>query len=150
MKGLCALLACVLAAGCYSASRPRPERTTMATDAKPLLLAALVVPVAPAPSKDVDFGLHYDKAIGFYNAESYPEAIAEFEAAYAIKADPLLLYNIAQAYRKAGRLKDALDHYERFVHDAPNDDQLKKAQDYIAELSKKLEPKDPKPRRKGH
>jgi|GEM_PF-3483806 len=53
-----------------------------------------------------------------YESGNYEAAQRFFADAYALTRDPALLFNMAQAYRKAGRCEPALEHYERFVRDA--------------------------------
>jgi hypothetical protein len=50
---------------------------------------------------------------------SYDDALAAYRAAYALSADPRLLYNMGQVYRARGQYPDALEHLERFDRDAP-------------------------------
>ena len=47
-----------------------------------------------------------------------PEAAGHFETAYKIVGDPVLLFNIAQAYEKAGALNRAIVNYEAYVERA--------------------------------
>jgi tetratricopeptide (TPR) repeat protein len=66
---------------------------------------------------------HYQKGTSYYDLGRYPEAINEFEAAYEIKNDPALLYNLAQSNRLAGNSEQALHFYRtylRYVPKAPN------------------------------
>src|SRR5579859_336470 len=66
---------------------------------------------------------HFQRGIKAYEVARYDEAIAEFSAAYMIKAEPGILFNLAQAYRLGGRRQDALRTYRMFltkVPDAPN------------------------------
>jgi tetratricopeptide (TPR) repeat protein len=58
---------------------------------------------------------HYDKATTAYALGRYAEAASEFEQAFALKADPALLYNAAQAYRLAGRRDRALELYRNYL-----------------------------------
>ena len=77
-------------------------------------------------SKDFDLGL-------------YDDAIKEYMAAYEVKSDPALLYNIAQAHRLAGRASEALRFYKMFlvkVPDAANGDEVRAK---IAELQKLID-----------
>jgi tetratricopeptide (TPR) repeat protein len=52
----------------------------------------------------------------------YLEALNRFEQAYSIFPSPKLLFNIAQTLNELGRPLEALDHYERFVHDFPKEE----------------------------
>src|SRR5687768_7957947 len=97
-----ALLAALLA-GCFAPREVRRESSQVAADAGPQLRAALA-PAPAGPSVATRFQQHYQAALAFYDGKQFPEAIAEFEAAYAVDNQPLLLFNIGQAYRKAGKL----------------------------------------------
>ena len=50
-----------------------------------------------------------------YKAGDYDAAIERFEAAYALKPNPTLVYNIARCYERAAKLEQAIAAYERFL-----------------------------------
>ena len=102
-------------AGCYSPSMIRREHTQLSPDASQIMAVAL----APESSKRQQFEQHYQAALAFYNEQKYPEAIAEFEAAYEIDPQPLIVFNIGQAYRKGGRLDEALAKYREYLDKDP-------------------------------
>ena len=52
----------------------------------------------------------------------YLDALDRFERAHQLFPSPKLLFNIAQTLNELGRPLDALDHYERFVHDTTQAD----------------------------
>jgi tetratricopeptide (TPR) repeat protein len=56
-----------------------------------------------------------------YRQGRYDEALASFKRAYELVRVPLLLFNIAQAYRLKGDAfcKDAAGAYDQFLRDAP-------------------------------
>lgn len=58
---------------------------------------------------------HFINGSEYYEAGQYKEAIEEFEKAYRLDPKPLLLYNIAQAYEKMGKLKKAVDYFNQFI-----------------------------------
>jgi hypothetical protein len=74
-----------------------------------VLLAASVAVAAPR-ARD-----HYERGLQLYQADQFQEAANEFMAAYALRPKPIILFNIAQALRKAGRFSEALDYYRRFL-----------------------------------
>jgi tetratricopeptide (TPR) repeat protein len=104
-----------LVASCYAPATIRREQTTLAPDATQIMAAAL----APPESKQQRFDQHYQAAIAFYNERKYPEAIAEFEAAYEVDPQPLIVFNIGQAYRKGGLLDEALVKYREYLDKDP-------------------------------
>lgn len=71
----------------------------------------------------------------------YDEAIADFYAAYEQQQVPMLLFNIAQAHRKAGRGPDAMTIFEQFKQVDPKSPLLPEVDAYIAELKAKQEAK---------
>ncbi len=72
----------------------------------------------------------YDEGLRHYNVAEYPEAIAAWKQAYLIAKKPILLFNIAQAYRLAGDCKQALTFYDSYEREEPhpkNQDELDQA-----------------------
>lgn len=62
-----------------------------------------------------------------YEAERYEEAAEAFTEAYDLSGRNELLYNIGQAYRKAGQLKKAEEYFQQYLNElpeAPNADQV--------------------------
>jgi tetratricopeptide (TPR) repeat protein len=62
---------------------------------------------------------HFKKGTKAYDLGRYLEAAHEYEAAYELKDDPALLFNIAQAYRLGGDSVDAIRAYKSFVERRP-------------------------------
>jgi len=120
------------------------------------LLAAIVLAASPRAAhaqmtqaqKD-EVKLHYQRATRAYDLQKYQEAIDEYQKAYEISGDPLMLYNIAQAYRLADQPAEAVRYYRRFLQRMPNarnreDVERKIAdQEKLAEQRKKAEPVTP-------
>src|SRR5262245_62111772 len=69
---------------------------------------------ASAPARE-----HYQKGTAFYDLGRYQDAIREFEAAYELKNDPALLYNLAQSHRLAGNAEQALHFYRTYLKKVP-------------------------------
>jgi tetratricopeptide (TPR) repeat protein len=113
------LIAAVMATACYAPSVGQREQTTVADDARPLLAKLVKSPASDAERKR-EFDRHYGAAMAAYKSADYAQAIAEFEAAYAIDAQPLLIFNIAQAFRKAGQLDQALVKYREYLERDPS------------------------------
>lgn len=88
---------------------------------------------------------HAQKATTFYKLARYDDAIREFEAAYEAKADPALLYNLAQCHRLAGHDTDALRLYQNYLRDAPRGPYSVQAEDWIAKLQKSIAEHPPVP-----
>ena len=62
---------------------------------------------------------HYEKATRLYNVGKYQEAIAEYEAAYLVSADPVMLFNIAQCHRLNNQPDEAVRFYKNYLRNAP-------------------------------
>jgi tetratricopeptide (TPR) repeat protein len=50
-----------------------------------------------------------------WEAEDWGDAREAYQQAYAIHADPTLLFNIASTFRREGKLEEALDNYEKYL-----------------------------------
>ena len=77
-----------------------------------------------------------------YDLGHYDEAAKHYDSAYTLVQDPAFLFNIAQSYRMADKLDQALDRYRAFLRkasaDAPNRNTAEK---FTAEIKRKLEEK---------
>jgi hypothetical protein len=65
-------------------------------------------------------GKHFAAAQDAFGARRYKTAAAEFEAAYGITKDPVLLYNIAESWEKAGDGRQAVGNYRQYLRLQPN------------------------------
>lgn len=63
--------------------------------------------------------------------QEYIAAAQAMERAFAKEPRPILMINIGQAYRKAGRYKEALAAYQRFLELAPDHPMAVDARDHI-------------------
>jgi tetratricopeptide (TPR) repeat protein len=105
------------------------------TDALALLL--LVCAAATTARGDDAFKHHYEAGLSFYSSEDYESAIKEFQAAYAVKSRPRLLFNIGQAYRNIGNAKQALHYYLLYqaLESDPKPGLKSELEGYIAQMS---------------
>ncbi len=85
--------------------------------------------VAPAQkaSQGPSFKEHLRRADKHYDAKEYDLAITDWQAAYAIKPVPVLLFVIAQTHELAARPAQALPVYEVFVAKARRGPERKQA-----------------------
>lgn len=81
----------------------------------------------------------YQRAVTLYNSGQYDKAIEEFQGLYEQKPQPILLFNLAQAHRKAGHRAQALDLYERYLREAPSSELSAETSGYVTELKKQIE-----------
>ena len=70
-----------------------------------------------------------------YNLAEYDQAVANFKAAYELTAAPVLLFNIAQAYRLKGDCPRALEAYRHFLRLAPASPQPSDAEGQLSALA---------------
>src|SRR5262245_56225896 len=79
-------------------------------------------PVAPADEARQQAAARalVDEGFAAYGVKDYDRAIERFRAAYEIWPAPSLVYNIAQAFRLAGRCADALRSYREFLERDPD------------------------------
>lgn len=68
-------------------------------------------PQAPATQAQVQF----DLGRRLYAVSEYRKALDAFKAAYVAKADPALLFNIAECHRQLGERTEAITFYRRFL-----------------------------------
>jgi tetratricopeptide (TPR) repeat protein len=73
-----------------------------------------------------------------YDLGLYDEAIAQYMAAYKIKDDPALLFNIGQAHRLAGHSAEALRFYKTYLSKLPDAANRAEVEAKMADLSKQL------------
>lgn len=111
------------------------------------LLSALVVlclcGAAVAQEKPgTSFRERYDQAAILFKASQFDEAIEAFQALYDTKPVPILLFNIAQAHRRAGRLGESLPFYHRFLAENPKADLKSEAEGYVKEITQTLEQRE--------
>jgi tetratricopeptide (TPR) repeat protein len=82
---------------------------------------------------------HYVKGTRAYELGLYDEAIAEYMAAYKIKDDPALLFNIGQAHRLAGHNAEALRFYKTYLTKVPDASNRSEVETKMADLAKQIE-----------
>lgn len=104
------------------------------------LAGVLVFFLGSASATAQDFKTHYDLALALYQAQKFEESIPEFKAAYQLSPKPALLFNLAQAYRKAGHPREAIEHYDLYLSATPqlDGDMRHKVDGYLAEARNTL------------
>jgi tetratricopeptide (TPR) repeat protein len=88
---------------------------------------------------------HYRKGMSFYDLGRFDDAIREFEAAYQYQEDPFYIFNLAQAYRRAGNGAKALELYRTYLRKVPNAPDRADVEQRIANLEKSLRSAPPAP-----
>jgi tetratricopeptide (TPR) repeat protein len=84
---------------------------------------------------------HYEKARRFYNVGKYTEAVDEYEAAYLISADPVMLFNIAQCHRLNSQPEEAIRFYKNYLRNSPEASNRADVEKKIGEMEKLAEEK---------
>jgi len=85
------------------------------------LLAVTLAFAATAQAQDFEAaGKHFSAAQEAFGAKHYKSAATEFEAAYSITKDPVLLYNIGESWEKAGDGHKAVTSYKAYLKEQPN------------------------------
>ncbi|MCX5747049.1 MAG: hypothetical protein NT062_31650 [Proteobacteria bacterium] len=69
-----------------------------------------------------------------YQARDYDVAATKFIAAYAADADPVYLFNAAQAYRFGKDCDQSADYYQRFLAKVPNPPNADKIKAWAADM----------------
>jgi tetratricopeptide (TPR) repeat protein len=101
-----------------------------------VLLAARPAPAQAPVSADDLARRHHDRGTSLYNLGQFEEAISEYRRGYEQKADPVFLYNIAQAYGQLGAPDKALFFYRRYLSTAPEAPNRRQVEERIADLEK--------------
>ncbi|MFO0579749.1 MAG: hypothetical protein U1A78_37725 [Polyangia bacterium] len=77
---------------------------------------------------------HLERGRQHFLAGQFAASLEEYALAYLMKPLPRLLFNAAQALRRAGRVEDAYTLYARFLAEEPQTPLRKEAQGYAEEL----------------
>ena len=91
------------------------------------------------PTQKQEMKQHYEKATRAYDVQKYSEAVDEYQKAYEIGGDPAMLYNVAQSYRLADQLSEALRFYRRYLQRSPNARNREDVERKISDLEKTIE-----------
>jgi tetratricopeptide (TPR) repeat protein len=95
----------------------------------------LLVLLAAAPARADDpkaraaFVALYESATTHYDLGEFAESLKDLTAAFRLRRDPALLFNIAQCHRQLGNYGDAARTYRSFLReqpDAPNRPEVEK------------------------
>ena len=72
-------------------------------------------PAVPGQSADEQAQRLADDAVEAYRTGAYDGAVKLFKQAYALRADPAILYNLAKCFDKLGKPDGALEYYRRYL-----------------------------------
>jgi tetratricopeptide (TPR) repeat protein len=79
---------------------------------------------------------HFRQGLKYYDIGRYLDAAHEYEAAFVIKDDAALLFNIGQAYRFAGENAKAIGAYKAYLRRNPKTPMRVELEARIADLQK--------------
>ena len=82
---------------------------------------------------------HFESGTALYDVGRFDEAAREYDAAYQLRNDPALLYNLGQAYRLAGNQAKAIVTYRAFLRRVPNSPDRAEVEQRIVELQRQLD-----------
>ena len=85
---------------------------------------------------------HYQEAQKQFDLGAWDAAIREFSKAYELRPDPTFLYNMAQAYRRSGNPRRAIDLYKNYLIKVPKSPQRHEVEDRIQALQRQLDDED--------
>ncbi len=101
----------------------------MTTRLRLLIFAVPLLLSAPAVADEIPAGAkaHFDIAESSYKLGDFAKAIEEYRACYQIYPSPIILYNIAQAYRESKDYERARFFYQQYLDTAPPTGKYRKA-----------------------
>jgi hypothetical protein len=85
---------------------------------------------------------HYQEAQKQFDMGMWDAAVVEFTKAYELRPDPNFLYNMAQAYRRGGNARRAIDLYKNFLIKVPKSPQRAEVEERIQTLQRQLDEED--------
>jgi len=110
------------AAGKATPALPAPApasagAATPATRAAPPTPAAAAPSPAspPTPARLAEARLHFQQGVALFREQNYDAALAEFQGAYGISNEPIVLYNLGLTYKALFRYSEAIETLERYV-----------------------------------
>jgi tetratricopeptide (TPR) repeat protein len=103
-----------------------------------VVLAAPLARAAAGPANN-DAQSLYAQATAAFGLGRYGEAGEKYEAAFALRPDPALLYNAAQSFRLAHNSTRALELYRNYVRLYPGGANVEEARSHAATLNKVVE-----------
>jgi tetratricopeptide (TPR) repeat protein len=104
-----------------------------------LILCAALVARAQTPSDTDQARKHFEAGSKAFNLGEFKRAVDEYKAAYNSKADPVFLYNIAQAYRLDGNLQQSLFFYRSYLSNSPKAPNRREVDGRIRQLEAQIQ-----------
>jgi len=82
-----------------------------------------------------------------FDLGNWDAAVAGFSKAYELRPDPTFLYNMAQAYRRAGNTRRAIDLYKNYLIKSPKSPQRAEVEEKLKALQRQLDAEDKEAKR---
>lgn len=104
------------------------------------VLAVLAGQAAPAraepdPATRSQAAAHFRQGQAYFQHEDYDRAIAEYQAAFDLSAEPSLIFNIGLCYDRTDRPAQALEAFQRYLQLAPEGSVGDEARGDVARLT---------------
>lgn len=109
-----------------------------------LTLAVLMVAGGASAKPSKEFDRHVAEAQQSYTEKNYDKAIEEFDAAYQIDPEPVLLISIGRCHYLADRPRDALGYYNRALQSKLSRSEREEVTSSVAKATIKLQEQDRK------
>jgi tetratricopeptide (TPR) repeat protein len=103
----------------------------------PLLPTAYAQPAPPNRAKLKQAKSYVDAGLAAQGGGDYDTAITFYSKAYELFPHPVLLFNIAQAHRLAGRVDEAVKFYQNFLATNPTGAEAQITRDLLVEIAKR-------------
>ena len=100
---------------------------------------------AHAGEPEVEARAQSSRGLSLYELGEYSQAIAAFKASYALAPAPVLLYDLAQAYRRLGDCGQALAFYRLYLQKNPEAPKRARVAERIDEMARCAETHVPSP-----
>src|SRR5262245_44893353 len=114
--------------------RPRAAGFLLAT-----LVLLLLAGRAHAAKGEKEARSLFQRAEMSFNLGKFPEALADYQAAYEAKPLPGFLFNIAQCYRNMGNPERARFFYRRYLALDPRSSNRRLVEDLIEEMTRLMD-----------
>lgn len=104
-----------------------------------VVLTATCLQTAAADDGKAQALIHFKRGNVLYDLQRYVEAAKEYEEAFESKDDPVFLFNIGQAYRRAGKNIEAIGSYKAYLRRSPNATNRQEVEARIEEMQKQAQ-----------
>ncbi len=109
-----------------------------------LMLAVLLVAGNVFAKSQKEFDRHVAEGQRAYAEKNYGQAIEEFEAAYQLDAEPVLLISIGRCHYLADRPREALNYYNRALQEKLSRSEREEVTASVAKATIKLQEQERK------